>query len=105
MTQYIPFTDEQLKALGDMYLAGQSTHRLAKRYGISPTTVMRRLLARGITLRPLRENRVATDEVLATAQRMREEGKAWRHIEKATGVLPRSIMGAMRRKRRQDSAQ
>ena len=98
MTQYIPFTDDQLKALGDLYLAGQSTHRLGKRYGISATTVMRRLAAMGIQLRPLRANRTATDEVVAKAEKMRADGNQWRAIEKATGVKRLTIMGAIRRR-------
>lgn len=101
MTQYIEFTPEQLQALGEMYKAGQSTHRLARRYGISPTTVMRRLSAMGITLRPLRANRTATDEVVSKAEEMRAEGKQWRAIERATGVKKLTIMGAIRRRDRE----
>lgn len=98
MTQYIEFTPEQLQALGEMYKAGQSTHRLARRYGISPTTVMRRLAAMGITLRPQRANRTATAEVVAKAEQMRADGQKWRAIEKATGVKKLTIMGAIRRR-------
>lgn len=98
MSQYIEFTPEQLQALGDMYAAGHSTHKLGKRYGISATTVMRRLTAMGIQLRPLRANRIATDEVVRKAEQMRAEDKQWRAIEKATGVKRLTIMAAIRRR-------
>lgn len=98
-SRYIEFTPEQLQALADLYRAGQSTHKLAKRYGISPTTVGRRLVAMGVELRPLRGNRIATDQVLDTARRMRQDGLAWRAVVKATGVRDQSIMAAMRRAR------
>lgn len=97
--RFIRFTPEQLQALADLYQAGQSTHKLAKRYGISPTTVGRRLVAMGVELRPLRGNRIATDQVLEAARRMRQEGKPWRAVVKATGVRDQSIMAAMRRQR------
>lgn len=99
MTQYIPFTTGQLEALATLYKSGKSTHALAKIYGISPTTVGRRLADMGITLRPLRENRTVTAQVLATAKMMRDQGKPWRQVEKATGVKIRSILCAMRRQR------
>ena len=98
MSQYIEFTPEQLQALGEMYQAGWSTHKLAKRYGISPTTVTRRLVAMDIPLRPLRANRTATDEVVAKAEQMRAAGQKWRDVEKATGVKKLTIMGAIRRR-------
>lgn len=97
--RYIKFTPDQLQALADLYRAGQSTHNLAKRYGISPTTVGRRLVAMGVELRPLRGNRIATDQVLDAARRMRQDGLAWRAVVKATGVRDQSIMAAMRRQR------
>lgn len=96
--RYIAFTPEQLQALADLYRAGWSTYRLAKRYGVSPTTVARRLEALGVELRSS-GNRVVTAEVVETAHRMRQEGKAWRCIVKATGVRERSIMRAIRSKR------
>ncbi len=96
--RYIEFTPEQLQALADLYREGWSTYRLAKRYGISPTTVARRLLAMGVELRSA-GNRVVTTEVVETAHRMRQEGKAWRSIVKVTGVRERSIMRAIRSQR------
>lgn len=96
--RYIPFTPEQLKALADLYRAGWSTYKLSKRYGISPTTVSRRLEAMGVALRST-GNRVVSAEVLETARRMRADGKAWRFIVKATGVRERSIMRAIRSQR------
>lgn len=96
--RYIPFTPAQLQALADLYRAGWSTYRLSKRYGISPTTVARRLEALGVELRSS-GNRVVSSHVLETAHRMRADGKAWRSIVKATGVRDRSIMRAMRSQR------
>ncbi len=96
--RYIEFTPEQLQALADLYREGWSTYRLAKRYGISPTTVARRLEALGVELRSS-GNRVVTADVLEAARRMRQEGKAWRSIVKVTGVRERSIMRAMRSQR------
>lgn len=103
--RYIEFTKEQLDALGKMYLAGQSTHKLAKRYGISATTVGRRLEAMGISLRPLRENRTVTAEVMAQATKMLDRGETWRSIEKQTGVRPQSIMRVMRVERQRKAAE
>lgn len=103
--RYIPFTPEQLQALADLYKAGWSTHKLAKRYGISPTTVGRRLAVMGVQLRPLRGSRVATDQVLETARRMRQDGLAWRAVTKATGVRGQSIMAAMRRQQARQATQ
>lgn len=96
--RYIEFTPEQLRALADLYLAGWSTYKLSRRYGISPTTVARRLEAMGIGLRSS-GNRVVTADVVETAHRMRQEGKPWRSIVKVTGVRERSIMRAIRSQR------
>lgn len=96
--RYIHFTPDQLQALADLYRAGWSTYRLSKRYGISPTTVSRRLEALGVELRSS-GNRVVTVEVVEKARRMRQEGKPWRSIVKATGVRERSIMRAIRSQR------
>lgn len=96
--RYIPFTPSQLQTLTDLYRAGWSTYRLSKRYGISPTTVARRLQALGVELRSS-GNRVVSSQVLETAHRMRADGKAWRSIVKVTGVRERSIMRAMRSQR------
>lgn len=98
--RYIEFTQEQLLALKDMYLAGQSTRKLSKRYGISPTTVQRRLQAMGVVLRDITRNYLVTDSVLETANRMRSAGARWKHVEAATGVKPQAIMGAIRRNRK-----
>lgn len=98
--RYIEFTQEQLLALKDMYLAGQSTRKLSKRYGISPTTVQRRLQAMGVELRDITRNYLVTDSVLETANRMRNAGARWKHVEAATGVKPQAIMGAIRRNRK-----
>lgn len=96
--RYIAFTPDQLQAMADLYREGWSTYRLSRSYGISPTTVARRLESLGIELRSS-GNRVVTIEVVETAHRMRKEGKAWRSIVKATGVRERSIMRAMRSQR------
>lgn len=96
--RYIPFTPEQLQALADLYRAGWSTYKLSRRYGISPTTVARRLEAMGVELRSS-GNRVVTTDVVEMAHRMRREGEAWRSIVKVTGVRERSIMRAMRSQR------
>lgn len=93
--RYIPFTPEQLQAMGDMYREGWSTYRLAKRYGISPTTVTKRLVAMGVEIRSI-GNRKVTAEVAGTARRMRRDGRPWRDVEKVTGVHQRSIMRVLR---------
>lgn len=93
--RYIMFTPEQLQALADLYRAGWSTYRLAKRYGISPTTVTKRLVAMGVEIRSI-GNRKVTPEVAHTARRMRKDGRPWREVEKVTGVHQRSIMRALR---------
>lgn len=97
--RYIPFTPEQLQALADMYRAGQSTRSLSRRYGISPTTVQRRLQSMGVELRGLGKPVVVTDEVLDAANRMRSIGTPWKSVEAATGVKSVAIRSAIRRKR------
>ena len=97
--RFIMFTDEQLKALGDLYKAGWSTRKLGRRYGISPTTVQRRLKAMGVELRDLGLNHIVTDHVMTTAHRMRREGARWKAIAAATGVNHKSIWSAMKRER------
>lgn len=97
--RYIPFTDEQLQRLCEMYKEGWSTRKLAARYGVSPCTVRRRLLKLGVKLRGTGKNHVVTEQVMATAYRMRTEGTGWRAIVAATGVRSDSIQNAMRRER------
>lgn len=97
--RYIPFTDEQLWRMIELYYEGWSTRNLAGRYGISPCTVRRRLLKLGVKLRGTGKSHVVTEQVLATAHRMRAEGTGWRAIVAATGVHADSIMNAMRRER------
>lgn len=107
-SRYIQFTPEQLQALADMYRDGWSTRKLAKRYGINPCTVQRRLVALGVTLRPSGfsdYHKVATDEVIAVAHRLRDAGAGWRVIHWATGVKPDTIMGVMRRQRARQATQ
>lgn len=101
--RYIEFTPEQLQALADMYRDGKSTRALGRRYGISPTTVSRRLESMGVELRGRGKNHVSTDRVLETARRMRSEGHGWKAVSAATGVLASSIMGAIRRERRRST--
>lgn len=103
--RFIPFTEEQLQALADLYRAGHSTRKLSARYGISPCTVRRRLLALGVTLRGHAPIRSATVQVMEIAHRMRKEGRGWRSIAEATGVKADTIMGAMRRERTRLSEQ
>lgn len=98
--RFIPFTDEQLQRLADLYRNGWSTRKLGARYGISACTVRRRLLAMGVTLRGQGKWHVVTDQVMAIARHMREVGAGWRVVHWATGVAPDSIMNAMRRERR-----
>lgn len=102
--RYIPFTYEQLQRLREMYREGWSTRKLAGRYGVSPCTVRRRLLKLGVKLRGTGKNHVVTDFVLATAHRMRNEGRGWRAIVTVTGVHADSIMNAMRRERKKREA-
>lgn len=98
--RFIEFTQEQLQTLKAMYLAGMSTRKLSKIYGISPTTVQRRLKSMGVELRDISRNYLVTDSVLETANRMRNAGARWKNVEAATGVSPQTIMGAMRRNRK-----
>lgn len=93
--RYIMFTPEQLQAMGDLYRSGWSTYKLARRYGISPTTVTKRLVAMGVEIRSI-GNRKVTPEVAGTARRMRRDGRPWREVEKVTGIHQRSIMRALR---------
>lgn len=98
-SRYIPFTDEQLKALADMYREGRSARSLSIIYGVSAETVRRRLEAMGVELRGRGGNHVVLPGVLEKAKQMRQEKKSWRAIVKETGVKSDTIMFAMRRER------
>ena len=101
-SRYIEFTPEQLQALADLYRAGKSLRWLGRRYGIDASTVQRRLVAMGVEMRSsgfCDSHKVATDEVLAVAHRLRDAGAGWRVIHWAAGVKPDTIMGVMRRRR------
>ena len=97
--RYITFTPEQLQALADMYTAGQSTRKLAARYGISPCTVRRRLIAMGVTLRG-KGGLIVTEQVIAIARHMLSNGARWYAVSWATSIKAETIMGAIRRQRR-----
>lgn len=99
--RFILFTDEQLQALADLYRAGKSTRQISARYGISPTTVTRRLVSMGVKLRCQGHNHnyVATPHKVATARRMRASGHRWKAIEGQLGVTADTLMAAIRRER------
>lgn len=50
-SRIIPFTDQQLKAMAELYGRGTTSRRLASIYGISQKAVLRRLRALGVRVR------------------------------------------------------
>lgn len=47
----IPFTDQQLKRMADMYKLGHSSRKISAIFGISQTAVLRRLHTMGVKVR------------------------------------------------------
>ena len=94
--ELIPFTEEQLQMMGDLYVECKwSTRRLGDHYGISATAVARRLKARGVTLRS-GGNLPVPDDVLVTARTMRKQGALWQDISKRLGWSERTLYKAMK---------
>ena len=55
----IPFTDQQLDELKQKYLKGFSAARLSKIYGISKSSVLRRLRVLGVEIRQVGSKNVS----------------------------------------------
>jgi hypothetical protein len=73
------------------YTAGQSGAALARRYKISKTAVLE-LLAKAGVIRP---RNVMTDEMIATARRLREQGLFYREIGARLGVHKDTVRRAL----------
>lgn len=95
----IPFTDEQLAAMGSSYMLGATIEELAKRYGISSTSVNCRLSTMGVQIRKSGPTRQISRETVAKVWEMREARKKWSDIAEAVGFSVRHLQELYRRTR------
>lgn len=100
---YVPFTDEQLQRMGELYLEGLSFRKLSVIYGISAHAVDRRLKWMGIPARKPGSRAKVTPETLVQVAAMRARNVPWKLIEKETGWAASTLQMAHKRSMRSAS--
>jgi DNA-binding Lrp family transcriptional regulator len=83
-------TPEEIVAMVADYRAGVGSWRLARKYGVSDSTVLARLKAAGVQLDPERQHevrRVRTEEM----RRLKEEGLTLTEIGKRYGITRQAV--------------
>lgn len=101
----ITFTPEQLDLMKSLYQVERWTlARLSERYGISESSVSRRLKDMGVTIRAQGRGWRITDEMMDKGMDLRSQGMPWRDVEKTVGVAWASLTMAINRRRRAQEA-
>lgn len=93
--RYIPFTDEQLMRMDELYIAGASTRKLSAIYGIADSSVRRRLRMRGISIRKRGQQPLITVEEAAAVAALRADGVRWVEISRMFGRAISSLQQAL----------
>lgn len=77
---FIPFEDEQLKRMAELYNAGKTFAQLSESYGVSETVIKRRLLEQGVQLRSRGKRRIYTASQMVEVDDLRASGTSWEAI-------------------------
>jgi len=89
--QKVHLTAVQLEAIAMSYLAGATTHELAAEYGVTYTTISRRLKEQGVRVR----NNVLSEDEITAALVLYQYGHSLDTVAKRMGRAPNSIRNAL----------
>lgn len=96
----IPFTDEQLRDMADLYESGVSLRKVGDKFGICQNAVTRRMLAIGVEIRHWRAATKVTDQIALQIIDMRRQGKTWKQISHQLGYVIRTMQDGVARVKR-----
>lgn len=96
----IPFTDEQLHQMADLYQSGVSLRKVGDKFGICQAAVTRRMLAVGVEIRHCPAATKVTDQIALQIIDMRRQGKTWKHISHQLGYAIRTMQDGVARVKR-----
>jgi predicted DNA-binding protein (UPF0251 family) len=97
--RFIPFTTQQLEAMKNDYLADLSLYEIGSKFGISETTVKRRLTDMGVVMRLPGQRRIITECVIARSLALRALGFKWQHVGRLVGFNWQCITADIRARR------
>ena len=99
-SQITLFSTEQLEELKKRYEAGESSHKLARIYGIHSTTVISYLRQLGATIRPAKRPFSLSKEKMEELEAIKTKGLTWEDLGELYNVNDKTLRSAYYRHRK-----
>lgn len=87
----VKYAAEFLDQMKDLFARGYASREIARKIGINPLTVRKRLREAGVDLGGSGRKRQITDEYIDMARKLRNEGFEWAKISDKIGFSERQL--------------